>query len=137
MKRVTIFSPELKDREEIGVAVENYFKNEFRNYSKELEIQKYYSLNEPLTENQIGHHYEILVIFDRRLCPKENRYEHARNTFRFKLLNNVLELTKNVCDEKNIPYITYEGELTKKQELNLINKIVGKKEKIKQRLEEL
>jgi hypothetical protein len=131
-KRITIFAPELKDREEIGAIVEDYFKKEFSGYFNNLQFQKFYALNEPMTENQIGHHYEVLVIFDRRLCPKNDRSKLTKGTPYFKALKVSLELTKNLCDEKNIPYLLYEGEMAKKKEYLFIRKI----ENIKKRLEE-
>lgn len=135
-KRITIFSPEMKDREEISSAVENYFKKEFGDYINYFQIQKFAALNEPDIQKQIGHCYEILVVLDRRLCPKENRSKFIKDTLYFRTLKIALEMTKKLCEEANIPYVNYEGEITKRNEPKFINKIESLKEKIKSRLEE-
>jgi hypothetical protein len=135
-KRVTIFSPEEKDREEIYSAVKSYFKREFRDYLSAFNIQKFSALSEPPTENQVGHQYEILVVFDRRLCPKADRSKFIKDTPYFKILKHSLDMTEKLCDCAGIPHITYVGEITKRDEQKLLNKIDALKDRIKKRLEE-
>jgi len=136
-KRIAIFAPEIKDREEIGLVVDNYFQKEFASYFDNLDIQKFYALSEPVTENQIGHRHEVLVVFDRRLCPNKDRSKLTKGTPYFRALQNALELTKKVCDIKNIPYVIYRGEIAKKQEYLFVMEINNLKGKIRDRLEGL
>jgi hypothetical protein len=135
-KRVTIFSPEEKDREEIYSVVKSYFKKEFGDYVNTFTIQKYPALHKPDQKDQLGHQYEIFTVFDRRLCPKKDRSKFMKNTLYMKTLKHSLDLTKKVCDGNNIPYIIYVGEITKRDEQKLVNKIDNLKDKIKKRLEE-
>jgi len=136
-KRVLIFSPEIKDREEIAVVIDEYFKHNFGEYS-DLYIQKYSSFCEPPTTNQLGHWglSEIFVVMDRRLCPDKSRFVEIKFRNYYRGLRISLELSKKVCDEKDIPYIMYEGEITKKQDAKLKIKIDSHKNKIRDRLEE-
>ena len=50
-KRVAIFVPEIRDREEIGILLERYFRSNFKNYFSQIEFQKYSHLGEPIRDN--------------------------------------------------------------------------------------
>ncbi|MCL5018634.1 MAG: hypothetical protein M1416_02630 [Candidatus Pacearchaeota archaeon] len=137
-KRITIFAPEIKDREEIGLAVESYFKKEFGTYFDDLQIQKYAYTNDPKKEDDyLGHWNEVLAVFDQRFVPKEKRCKDFKNTIYFKSLKASHEMSINLCKDKNIPYVIYRGEITKKQEYLFVMEINNLKGKIKDRLEGL
>lgn len=138
-QRILIFSPELIDKEDIGVIVKEYFFNNFKKYFKDLKIQKFSSFREPLTYDQLGHwnEGEIFVVMDRRLCPKGKRLKSDNQNIKnyYRGLKITLDLSKKVCEEKDIPYVTYEGEMRKDKKPDFINKIDLVKSKIENRLE--
>ena len=136
-KRVLIFSPEVKDQEEITVVVKGYFLKNFGNYLSQIEIQRYSALNEPATKDQIGHweSREILAVMDRRLCSQKNRFKFIKETPYYKALKASYEMSLALCKKKNIPCVIYQGEIVKGEEEKLITKIRNLKEQIKGRLE--
>lgn len=138
-KRILIFSPELKDREDIAFFIKEYFKKNFRDYFNDLEIQNYFKFNEPPEIDRLGHwgERELFVVMDQRLGRSNSRFKEMRNNSSYKksFEYHVFDLSKKLCDEKNIPYIFYEGEITKEEEFILTEKIDNVKDKIKNRLE--
>ncbi len=136
-KRVLIFSPEVREREEIEEIVKMFFKSNFGKYYSQIDFQKYSTLGEPVKDNQIGHWGlgEILVIFDRHISPKTSQDPSFKNTPYFRALKVSYDMSRNLCDEKEIPYIIYEGEMTKKEEKKFIFKIEEIRDQIKSRLE--
>lgn len=138
-KRILIFSPELMDRERIEEFIDRYSKINFKENYGDIKIQKYSSFQEPPTANQLGHWgvRELFVVVDRRLCPNKKRFKKIHYTPYYRGLKASSELSKQLCVEMGIPYIEYEGEITKRQELKLIAKLDGVKDKIKDRLNKL
>ncbi len=136
-KRVLIFSPEVRDREEIEGVLEQYFKKNFRHYLPRVDFQKYSMLSEPIKDNQIGHWEtgETFVVFDRRLCSQKNHIKSLISSQYYRALKISCEMSRELCDKKGIPYIIYEGEITKKEEKAFIGKRENFKNKIKERLE--
>ena len=139
-KRVLIFAPEIKDRQEISVFINNYFKNNFK--GSELEIQDYFRFNEPPEINRLGHwgeegEGEVLVIIDQRLSESNSRFKNMRNNSYYEKSPeyHAFDLSKKLCDEKDIPYLIYRGELVKNEESLLTKEIDDVKYKIKSRLE--
>ncbi|OGJ12855.1 hypothetical protein A3K82_00890 [Candidatus Pacearchaeota archaeon RBG_19FT_COMBO_34_9] len=135
-KRILIFSPELKDREQIEEVVGEYFTKEFRAYFKGIQIQAYPEFKSP--QPMLGHLElgEVFVVFDQRICSKEMHYQGIEKTPYFKSLKLSFELSQQLCNEKNIPYVLYKGEIAKKEDNLFIAKIDSVKDKIKNRLEE-
>ena len=78
---------------------------------------------------------EVFVVFDQRICSKEMHYQGIEKTPYFKSLKLSFELSQQLCNEKNIPYVLYKGEIAKKEDNLFIAKIDSVKDKIKNRLE--
>ena len=136
-KRVLIFSPEMKDREELEDVVREYFKKNFGNYYTQIDFQKYSMLREPVIDNQLGHWgaAEIFTIFDQRLCSSKHRFKGIEKTPYYQALGVSYKISLKLCNEKQIPYIIYKGEITKKEEKVFATKLESVKDKIKSRLE--
>jgi len=136
-KRVLIFSPELKDREEIAEILQEYFKRNFGNFYSQIEIQKYSMLREPVKDNQLGHWGigETLVVFDRRLCSQKERIRSNVNRPYYKALKVAYEMSVGLCDKKEIPHVVYKGEIAQKKESAFIAELEKIRGKINGRLE--
>lgn len=140
-KRIIIFSPYLRDRDELEYVIIDYLKSRKSlsgNY-KEIEMQKFSDIGESIkTGNKIGLDGEILVVFDRRLYSKrESAWAGKEERIRFKSLKILLELSKKVCDEEGIPYLMYEGEIEKEKKDILMKKLNGIDKLVLHRLERL
>jgi hypothetical protein len=135
--RIIIFSADPKDQDDISWTIEAYLRNNFKKYTSNIETQKFSSLSESTTRGYaIGKSGEILVVFDRRLCPREERrVELKKGEEREGLIQLALEMSKKECDKNEIPYVQYEGEIRNGTEDAFITKINRVKEKIKKRLE--
>ncbi len=137
-KRITIFSPELQDRNDITDLIKDYLKKNFQGFRK-INTMTYSSLGEPCKDEQIGHWGtgEILIIFDRRLIPKYKRNFNLSKESRinYGILNASLCISMKLCDEKEIPYLRYEGEKIKGEQKLFFDKLDSIKDKIQSRLE--
>ncbi len=131
-----VFSPDPRDLEEIALTLNNYIDRNFKN--SKIEIQKFFGLSESSIKGYpIGSGGEILVVFDRRLCPREIQSIELRPGFEKEALTQLsLKMSKEYCDKSGIPYIQYEGEIRNRIEQLFVAKIDGVKNKIKKRLEE-
>jgi len=140
-KRVLIFSPYRRYQDGIECVVRDYFiENIKRIY--EINIQKFSYIGESIDSgNRIGMGGEFLVIFDRKLCPREKRKKLSEQTeterIYFDGLGVILEMSKKICDDGKIPYLMYEGEIEKGEKNLLIGKLNKVKRGIEVRLEEL
>lgn len=134
-KRILIFSPDMKDQEDISLIVENEIRK-LGAYSSDVEIQKYSRLNEPFPEDYLGHWYEVLVVFDRHISPYQKRDKSFKDTEEYRRLRVSFETHIHLCEEKNIPYVIYKGEIRIKNTNNFITEIFIRKDKISKRLEE-
>jgi hypothetical protein len=137
-KRTMIFSPILKDQEEIGMTLEDYFNHNFKGHLP-IDIQKFATLHEPTMKGySLGNGGEILIVFDRRLCPREGSYiEHQgrRNEINLEeLAIKDLRMQKGYCYQQGIPFLTYEGEIERRVEREFIAKLDKVKEGISKRL---
>lgn len=136
-KRIVVFSPEFKVRGEIlGLVIQYFFEN-FKEYWSQIKTEDYSALNEPPTRDQIGHWGlgEILTVMDRRFCPQQDRFRSLGTTPYYKALKISYEMSKNLCEKENIPYVIYEGEIFKKSEDRFLAKIEKIKNQIKGKLE--
>ncbi len=140
-KRILIFSPYWQYQDGIEAEVRNYFAENVKRSDK-IDIQKFsYIGNSIDSGDKIGIGGEVLVIFDRKLCPKEKRIKLFEQTkterIYFSSLRIILEMSKGICDENKIPYMMYEGEIEKREKNLLIGKFNKVKRGIEARLEEL
>ncbi len=139
-KRIMVFAPEPKDQEDMAYVLDKYFKENFRDFYPDLQIHKSSAFNEPSEENWLGHwnEGEIFVLIDQRICRDKFRFRYMRGNPKYYQKHSPqfhsFDLSKKLCFEKNIPYLIYQGEITKKQESKLIGKIDSLKDKIKKRL---
>lgn len=144
--RIIIFSFREKDREEIALSIDYYFRKTFGKFFSYIDIDKFYAIYAPNQENSFGHHYEVFTVFDRRLFEKypsepsrrilsERERSYIRKTLFYKSSNAGFIMTEGMCKTEKIPYITYEGEITKREEDLFLLKIESQKEKIQKRLE--
>jgi len=136
-KRVLIFSPEVRDKEEISAFLQSFFRKNFANYFSQIDFQKYSMLREPITDNQLGHWgvAEIFTVFDQRLCSSKHRFKGIEQTPYYKALKASYKTSLKLCNEKQIPYIIYKGEITKKEEKVFATELEEEKDKIRGRLE--
>ena len=129
---------ENKDLAQVNWAIGDYFqKNNFDNH--DIEMHGYMQLDEPKGNLVLGHYGkgEILVVFDRRILPKESRNKEL--TFGAKHYQEVLKALYasmiKLCNEQEIPYISYAGEFFRKKEKEFFKKLDEIKDKIHNRLE--
>ena len=131
-----VFSPARRDLEEITITLKDYLKLNLRKYLP-IEIQEFSTLAESSSRGEsIGTGGEILIVFDRRICPSEERKIPFKKDEKQALIQNALKMSKEYCDKVEIPYVQYEGEITNRIEKMFITKIDGVKDKIIKRLEE-
>lgn len=133
-----IFSPEQRDLEEIALTLEDYVRRNFKTYPP-IEIQKFSTITEPsIGGYSIGIGGEILVVFDRRICSGNSRNPSLRAGYEKQdFIQLSLRMSKDECEKQKIPWIEYEGEITKRIEDIFIAKIKGVEDKIKVRLESI
>jgi len=132
-----VFSPARRDLDEITITLKDYLRLNLKKYLP-IEIQEFSTLAESSSRGEsIGTGGEILIIFDRRICPSEERKISFKEGFEKQaLIQNALKMSKEYCDKVEIPYVQYEGEITNRIEKMFITKIDGVKDKIIKRLEE-
>ena len=120
--RIPIFTVENSDQEGLSDAVFDVFSKEFPNYrfvssfdyegfvkEDSVRIQCFESFAESAEKNySINGIGELFTIIDRKLNP---RNPYARPSLKDGLLSASYELSINVCKQKEIPYLIYEGEL--------------------------
>lgn len=136
-KRIIIFSPYLKDRDELEYVVTDYLKSR-KSFDREIEIQKFSDIGESIREGyRIGSGGEILVFFRRLHSKRESAWAGKEERIRFKFLKILLELSKKVCDEEGIPYLMYEEEIEKEKKDILMKKLNGIDKLVLYRLERL
>jgi len=133
-KRILIFSPEVKDQDEIAFFLERYLKT-FPAYSSDVQIHKYSSFGEPPLEDYLGHWYEVFVVLDQKITPPQKRYPSFKNTKEYRGLVNSFELHVKLCEEKDIPYIVYKGEIKTNRTSEFTAGIFVLTDKINKRLE--
>lgn len=133
-KRVSIFSLEKKDREQIFGFVQEYFSENFKEFYPDLEIIAYSGFNEPPGNDQLGHREEkeILAIADKQITPAKDRY---KGNPRYALLKGSFDGSVRLCEQLEIPFVLYEGEIPRGIEFELQIKFDRVKGQIKKRLE--
>jgi len=105
-----ILSPEREDQKRIENVVHNFLRNNSLGY---VDVQSYADTADAYKEgNKIGLGKELFIIFDERLDPKG---DPLRMTGKEKLFRHSFSLSKNVCDERNIPYFMFERKLTREE----------------------
>jgi hypothetical protein len=130
-----IFSPDTRDLEDVALTIDYYFKKKLKR--GEIEIQTFSALNEPSNMGcSLGIGGEVLVVFDRRICPKEERRIELKAGYeREALVQLALKMSQEYCDKAGVPYIQYVGEMRNGAEEMFIAKVDGVKDKIQLRLE--
>lgn len=129
-KRIIIFAPEVKEQEKIGARILENLGDIIRRYSDGVAVKKFSNIGESFDKREeIGIGGEILVVFDRRVLS----FYHRRNILQYPLtkgeklrldcLKATLKSSQNLCDERKIPYIIYEGEIEKGEEIIFRKKI--------------
>lgn len=130
-KRILIFSPERRNTEDISEFVQKYFDEFFKGY--EVGIQSYFNFSEPSPNDQLGHRSEeeVLVIADMQIIPPTE----FKKTMRYLLLKGSFDESSKLCKELDIPFVLYDGEISKGIEIELRQKLDKQRDKIKMRLE--
>jgi hypothetical protein len=138
LKRILIFSPSLAIQENLETLTRKYFGQDFRLFDKDVQYYKFGSIEEShKNKSQVGLGGEILVIYDQYLLPTTRRILEAsiKETKYHEWLKTLLEETKKLCRDKEIPYLDYEGEIEKKEERVFIAKLNILRKQIYSRLE--
>jgi len=132
-----VFSSDPRDLEDISLTLEDYLKINFKKFLP-IDIQKFFTLNDSSKRGYaLGRGGEILLIFDRRLCPRDTPLSSRnRDIGRVEFTQMALKMSKDYCDKANIPYIQYEGEMRNRMEEVFIRKIDGVKNKMSKLIEE-
>lgn len=142
-KRVLVFSRYREVQQGIEPIIRNYFMENFKRIYENIEIQKFFDIGESVDLGKkvgvVGG--ELLVVFDRKLTPEDDRklplYWTLKDRIRDGSLKALFEITKKICDDWKIPYLIYEGEIEKGEENLLIGKLNKINGGIEARLEEL
>jgi len=132
-----IFSPYIKDQNGIEEVLRDYLQENLRRYYKGIEIQRFSDIKDSInSESKIGMGGEVLVIFDRKLSQiRKKPSEWTMNErIYYRGLKQLFELSTKICDEREIPYFKYEGEMEKDSVIELREKIAEMKERILQKL---
>ena len=139
-QRVMIFSEERRDKDGLVEAVDSYLLENFSSdhQNRTIEIQTFSSIPESSEKetNKIGAGGEILIIMDRKLNPK-NEYVRRKYSVIDQLCAASFEMSENICDEKKIPLLIYQGELVKYGPRGFDGKLKFKSKEVKERKMEL
>ena len=141
-KRILIFSPYKEDQEAIESFIIDYFNKNLHGISG-IDVQIFQSIGDSIDSgNKIGMGGEVLVIFGSNLYP-ESEYMNLdkprtidKNMYG-KFLEATFKSSRNLCIEKEIPYIMYEREIEQGQVNSLISKLNKENKGIENRLNEL
>ena len=143
-RRVLIFSPYERDRQELVNFLKTYLIEKFDLDSLPI-ISAYHALFAPDEDKRLGHYDEVLVIFDQRLVPEKGGGKINRKSrddlhsdyityeLHDKFLEAGLDASKKLCDSKQISYIFYKGDFEKgdqellEERLNSVNISIRKK----------
>ncbi len=131
--RVMIFTEDRKDQDRIEEACFNYLRKVFTKNYGDIEFQIFSEIADASKEfkKRIGAGGELFIVFDRKLNPRDPYVvvHSLRNDFRMASY----EMSVNICDELNIPYFIYAGELRKEGSEGLAGKFNQKTDEIRQR----
>ena len=137
--RIVIVSPEPQvHRSTLEYDLTSYFKKELK-VKEDIAVQKFWSIDN-MKAHSIGSGGEALVVFDKRLLrlggkpAYRGRAPLSSEEVRHVLAEEAYKMTLTVCDEKEIPYILYEGEVERGLLDGLTNKLSLVKDRILYRI---
>ncbi len=143
-KRILIFSPYVQVLEGIDDIIDRYFRKECPDVYRNTQVEKFMSIKDSIDSgSKIGiiPGQDILVVLDRKMCPKDRRtepiYRSPNEKIYFHGLEMLIDMSKNICDELGIPCIIYTGEIEKRDESGFIKKLSESLDKVLERYSDL
>jgi len=132
-KRILIFAPESETQRGIESRILENLNKIFEIYGERITIKKFTSIGQSLDKGErIGLGGEILVVFDSYLQIRDKRRNYLLSPpskdekVYLDSLKAMITMSKDICNQEGIPYITYEGEIQR-----------GKEDRFRRKLKEI